>query len=456
MLGKLWKRSGAGSDARDEAYLEETRVRPSRSHYLLLFLLLLCASAASWIVLHDTSGRETAVFGCYRERSFLLCAALTYACLWSFLFLVYRFGKTGCFRIVAAHLGLLLAVGLIEMAAFFGFIDFRPYLEPEGKGKCFGRSKADERLRWSGVPNQRYEGTVHPNLTRIFNIETEPVPFEIETDRFGLRNPVGKGEPEIFLLGDSQLYAALVPVEETMAERVEDQLGVTTLNVSESGYSAEEGLIRLESTGADPSGKLIVHFIFEGNDLSGSATWRSWLERPFEYDWPASGLLKNLLTVLHSPKAPTAATRCGIFSDRRGEEVAIYFLYDAVTVAGRMEAFDGLAAYLADSGKRIESQGGTYAIVFLPSKYTVYHQYCRWPEGSDFESLGEWTSPFGSKLAEVCKESGIPFRDVTPPLQDLAARGILTFFPADTHLNSRGHESIALFLESWIRDLRRK
>jgi len=413
------------------------------------FLVLLCV--LGWIFLRDNSNIPgTAVLGIYRERWFLAMLFLSYLAIWLVALSLIKTKKVWLFRIVSIHLGVLTLLVLIEAFALVGIVDFRMTLGETGVGKLFGRYKPDKRLRSVGKPNQVFKGTTYQDLTKILGVKSDPIHFMIQTDRFGLRNPPGNEDPEVLLLGDSILQAGLIPVERTVTEKLEAALGVSVMNISEPAYCPQEELIRLETTGIDVQGKIVIQFIFEGNDLGGSRTWRMWRQRRFQSEWPYSGLMKNLVGFLHEPKHVLSDSLFGLFTDSSGQETRVYFFYDSVTIASQMNEMPYLKAEFSEAKNKIESSGGIYAIAFVPTKLTVLHRFCKWPKGSRFELSAAGESIFCKALGEFCSREKIPFIDLREPLMQQAKNGSLPYFPVDTHLNSLGHEAIALFLAPWV------
>ena len=416
--------------------------------------ILLALSILGWFYFFDNDSIPgTAVFGSYRDRHFVLLAVVSYFAAWSVILDRFSISRSGFFRIVSIHSGLLAVVALLETFAMVGVIDFRQFLSEYGAAKHFGRLKPDKRLKWALKPNQVLRGAECQNLTRFLGAESEPIPFEIRTDRFGLRNPGDDEDPDVLVLGDSVVFGGLIRVEDTVPERLESILGIRVMNLSEPGYSPQEELVRLETTGISTTNRIVLHLIFGGNDLLDSRHWRAWMQRRLDSEWPSSGLAKNLLGLLHQPRRGVAKRRFGFFTDSLGNEIKVYFMYDAAGMDSEMGEFTHLESFFLDARTKVESGGGKYAIVFVPAKITVLHRFCRWPEGCELRLPDSSESLFCAALREFCSGKGIPFRDLTPPLESLAEKGILPYFPADTHLNAGGHEAVALFLAPWVREL---
>jgi len=422
----------------------------------ILALGLLAASAASWIITHDDlSEPGTAILGGWRERWFLINVALSYAALWAAISAWLRPSREALLKAVAVHLGVALPIAAAELAAAVGLVDFRSLRAIRGAFREGGPDLPDPRLRAASVPGLHAVGEQPPDLVAILGAAADPIPFDFATDAHGLRNPRAKPDPAVVCLGDSMLAAGLVPTEEIVTERLERALGVSVLNVGEPAYSPQEELIRFETTGVGPTGRLVLQFLFEGNDLTDSERWLAWRaasDSGSGADWPDSGLLRYVLELLHRPKRAAGALRSGTLPGADGGETRVWFLYDAGGVAEHMQGWPAVAEALAAANREIRAAGGRYALVLIPSKLTVLHPLMTWPEVSPLRAEGSARSPLPAALAELARAEGIPFVDLTPALRASAERGALPYFAADTHLDATGHAVMAEALTPWVRE----
>ncbi len=418
---------------------------------------VLCALVIGcWVFLYDdASSTGTAVLGGYRERWFLLCSLVTYGCLLYWLIALSRPGKAALGRMLLLHLGIALSLAILEVPAFLGNIDYRDVFGRQVGHRAAGGKLADPRLSRTGRPNVRFQGTSLPDLAGLLGAEASPIPVDFQTDAYGLRNKSTKTDPGIFFLGDSVLVAGLVPIDSIVSERVEKLLGIAVLNVSEVGYSPQEELIRLEALGLPLQDKLVVHFIFEGNDLSDSMRWRARSNRSASSAWPESGFMKSLLRTLHRPKRTAGRERSGHFVTAAEDDQEVYFLYDSRRIDACIDEFSFIARAMQGAARKILDEGGSYAVVFIPTKIRVLHGFCTWPEGSGLSDPQLAQSSMFSRLAQACEEAGIPLLDLTPSLVAASGEGRLAFFAADTHLNAVGHEVMANALGPWITALQR-
>lgn len=170
--------------------------------------------------------------------------------------------RSRIFKLIAMNVSIIFVLVALELAGVVGIIDYRGMVAQTPMTP----SQIDDRLRHAGHPNVRMEGDTVPDLVSWLGTDGESVRYIFETDRYGLRNPVDKDDPDVVCVGDSILAAGLLPVESITTELLERRLGVPVLSVAEVAYAPQEELIRLHSTGLDPN-RLIVHFIFKGTVL---------------------------------------------------------------------------------------------------------------------------------------------------------------------------------------------
>lgn len=410
--------------------------------------MLTVAALVSWFVLQSPADSpERNVFGLYRGRSFLACAVLTYVALLVLLGRILRLRRGAGFRLVAVHVGLVGAVIALEATAVAGLFDFRQIFGPR-PWSIYSQTR-ENLVRTYSPPNGRWQGTAYPDLCSYLGLEAEEIPLVYETDAYGLRNPRTVEDPAILCLGDSILAAGLLRADQILTERLVSRLGLSVLNVSEGGFAPQESFHRFRMTGLGLEGRLLIQFVFEGNDLADSIAWRTWKESSATGNWPKSGLLSNLLGLLPRQQRDGASRRLGLIN----RTTATYFLYDGARVRRSMSEMPVVIDFLRETRDLVIEAGGRYAVVFVPMKITALHPLCEWPESSDFRDQSLHTSPMLAALIESCASADIPLFDPTPALRDACADGKIPYFAKDTHLNATGHEVLADALAPWIRTI---
>lgn len=403
-----------------------------------------------------------AILGAYTHGWFVLNLAVSYIALWALIILLFRPSRGALLNSLLSHMAVGFLFAVLELPAMLGWINYQKYL-PSG----MAWTHKDEK-QWVR-PNIQMQGEAPTDLRIVYGIDAPMLPYSFQTDRFGLRNPEDKDDAEVFLLGDSILVAGLVPVEETVSERLERSLDTRVMNISQIGYAPQESLQRLEATGLDLNGKLVVHFIFEGNDLLDHKRWRHRYhgdsERPWiatvdpksvRVPWPDSGLIKSLMNMLLMHKKVLPEKRAALCRSAAQSAEKVYFFYDAGMIRDNMDEFPELVTLLEKAAHNIAARGGHYAVVFVPDKITVLQDHCSFEPGNHYADPSSRASGFGAKLADACDRLGIPFLDTTKALAASVDSDGFPFLAADTHLNSQGHAALEHVLKPFVDDLRQE
>jgi hypothetical protein len=413
----------------------------------------LALAVASWFFTwDDTSEHGFGVFGGYRDRWFLFNLFVTWLAGIAVLVLVIKPRRPVWLRLVSVHLGFIFALAALELPALVGAIDYRD-LFPRARRYYQGEGKSIPGLRTVMPANMKQSGMLSGDLVPILGAPAKPVEYTFQTDSRGLRNASEKNDPSILLLGDSILVAGLLPIEQIVSERLERELGVEVLNVSASGDSLQEELLRLRSLDLDLDGRLVVQFIFEGNDQSDSAEWRAWLSHQDASEYPESGIVKTVLAMLHAPRRSAGRRRSGVYTTADGLGERVYFLNDAARIDSHRAEFPVIADALREARRDLDGQGARYALVFVPAKLTVLGPQMTWDEDSALSDTRLQRSLFRDDMRQFAEREELPYFDTTEALQAAARQGVLPYFCDDTHLNGAGHGLVARTLAPWLRQL---
>lgn len=419
---------------------------------LLVAVGLAGAAAALWITTYDASTLGEAVLGGYRERWFLIAAAVSWATGLAALGLVVAARDTW-FKIITIHLGLFLTIGMLEAVAFAGLVDYREILL-DPNTLYTSATKRDSRLRFSLRPDIRSEGKTAGDLTRLLGAPAVMLNYRFESDGNGLRNPREKPDARIALLGDSILVAGLLSIEDIVTERLERGIGRAVLNVSVTRTAPQEQLAIFDLVRPEPACHVVLHFLFEGNDLTDSMTWRKWFAAGSRH-YPRSGLIKTVMTFLKRPKRGVGTQdRHGSFRRADGGREEVYFLYDASKIASTAAEFELMGKDLAIGHRALREAGARVAVVVVPAKLSVVGSFIDWPDGAALADPTRWRSSFAESARSYAAREDLPFHDLTGDLRAAARNGVLPYFPTDTHLNADGHRIMAAALAPLIEQLR--
>jgi hypothetical protein len=102
-----------------------------------------------------------------------------------------------------------------------------------------------------------------------------------------------------------------------------------------------------------------------------------------------------------------------------------------------------MKAILAEAHAMCASKGIDLVVAFIPAKFRVYHDFCRFADDSPcrdwpIDDLPEVMARISAEIAP-----GIGYVDLTGPLRDAARAGELVYLPDDTHWSAEGHDVAA-------------
>lgn len=392
--------------------------------------------AVAWLVAtHAGDWDSDRWFGYWRTRHLLVAAGLLWAvfgallsqCRWRGL---VAFGLGTAAAIVA----LLLIDGVHRLG-----------------GLGLPTAQASERVAFGfqPVPHLDLRGETRGDLTRLYGLRGEPMPYHFRTDHRGLRNAVDRDAADVYVVGDSIVLGVHVPQEATIPAQLERALGrpVMSVALADKGLAAQHALLRQADVPLD--GRLVLQFVFEGNDLLDSRAERVAGGHAAERERPRSLLRHCLLRLQRASQDPEKRAM-----ERRfrvaGEDY--YFLWGfGMNMPREQENAEipHLLAALDDIRADVEGHGGALAVVYVPSTLTYMAPFAEWPEGSRYRAAADIRHPLADRLAEHCAARGIPMLDVTEALRDAIRAGRRPAFTTDTHLTRDGHEAVAAAIARW-------
>lgn len=387
-----------------------------------------------FVTADSTASMHRKLFGIWQSRYFILAV---------FLFLLSLgvacriHSKETMVNFVLICSSFLFAVTVLEVAGHTSLITWSDIFAP--KTKDIGQHP---------VPGIEVKGETYQDTATAWGLSSEPIAFEYRTDRYGYRNRIDRAEAEIYLVGDSILVGALVDAEEMLASRLEDITGKPVIQVALIGKSPQEMQARFFSLPLDLKNKLVLQFIFEGNDLGDSINYRAVSKNEDRKDFRERSFLNNILVFLQRLTQPIAGQAqlqsCKI--DAR----TYSFHWLRKSFEGRMDEASVISASIEEFAGRVEDQGGRFAVVYVPSKFRVLSALCEFPTKSDISVPGKHMNPLHGYMSDWSQQAGIPLIDLTPALTAEAMKGNITWFWGDTHWNPEGHSVGAQTIADWV------
>jgi len=411
---------------------------PRRRPALGLAAALVLAGAAAWLfATKDASATQRLLFGRWHARDALIAAALAWTAA---LLCAEALSRSLFLKVAGATLIAALSLGLIEAIGLLGIVNY---------ARVFGMDSG-EVLGSKPLPNADVSGVTWEDAASAWGLRAQGAEFHYKTDRRGYRNDVDRESADVYLLGDSCLVGAMLPFERTLCGRLESVTGRPTTNVALIGIGVQEERDRFLEARLPLNGKLVLQFVFEGNDQSDSANYRARHDGG-KAPGGKSSFVSNALLRLQKwtdPVNPVARRRTGLIGDQ-----PYLFYWTAEQFRGKEGEIPFITQALDDVRKSVESAGGRYAVVVIPDKIRVLGPIVKWPPESELSDWRAQCSPLPQAVAEWGARERVPVLDLTDALSKSAATGRIPWFKGDTHWNATGHEVAAQTVAAWMASL---
>jgi hypothetical protein len=398
-------------------------------------VLLGLACATLYLSAEATSqGDPLRLFGLWRLRHVVLFLFLVAVSLFLLLYAISR-AATVYFAIIAMTATMLFFV--LEVAGRAGIVDWNNLLSPKA-------GDLDD-LGTKAISYRSAEGVTYQDTAFLLGLDSTAIPFEFNADRHGFRNIEDRKAADIILLGDSMLVGALVAADMITSARLDALLPASVMQVALIGIGVQEQHQLLRDSEIDVSGRTVVQFVFEGNDLLDSRSYRLSSEAS-SYDPSGSFALSmwNLATLATGRSdEPSDFDSCTI------DDRLYTFLWTDRSFLDHEDEIGYVTDALHTFADEVQQRGGRFLVVFVPTKFRVLADLCSFPEGSRVEDVSQHLTPLREQLDAWAKTAGIRLFDLTVPLQKSAREGSIPWFWGDTHWNEVGHEVTARSLAQW-------
>jgi hypothetical protein len=290
-------------------------------------------------------------------------------------------------------------------------------------------------------------GAAREDLADAWDLPRPRIAYRFRTDADGFRNEPDRASTDVVCLGDSFLVDGLVPHDALVTAQLESRLGRSVRAIALVGIGPQEEAELLAEVHPPLDGRLLIHFVFEGNDLLDSAGYHALRagtappageEGPGWKDRTLANQLVLHLQVLTDPDP-------GFLRHRRGwiGRDPYYFQWLRPSFEGLEGEIPRIMKTLGEIRRTVESAGGRYAVVLVPEKIRVLGGFCRFDEGSEIADWRSQCGPLPEALRDWCAETEVPFVDLTEPLRASVREGAIPWFQADTHWNEVGHHVAA-------------
>ena len=270
--------------------------------------------------------------------------------------------------------------------------------------------------------------------------------WDVTYDGNGFRNQRELERADVALIGDSFVEGLTVTDAELVTSKLSALQGEVIANLGQSTYGPLQELIVLRRYALPLRPRAVVWLFFEGNDLQDVIGYKRSLDHPPDilHAWWARSFTRSAsLAVkrLYEPQSkPPGSKRAGLCQTPDSKQQTIYFGYRAKPLTPEeLGALDETASTIATAYKLCAAHGARLIFVFVPTKFRVLHDLCRFSEDSDCRN---WTLPDMPERLQTALHSVAPevgYLDLTPYLVEAAKTTEFPYYRDDEHWTPAGH-----------------
>ena len=277
------------------------------------------------------------------------------------------------------------------------------------------------------------------NLNAHYLTVAEDGVFHIVTDAQGWPGTASIPESDIVVFGDSYAFGYGVDVEASFAEC---SGGVRIKAIGAPAYNMVQEVLLMHQLSAHLSGKLVVWFIFVGNDLHDNLTPNMYHYRmPFVREINGTGRWEIVTSHVSPVKWPYTSAR---FRDFTLWDRLLADIHSPTFLAQR--AFSACEFLIGKGNDICRRAGARLFIMTIPDPLTLSQRGLRrmFSRGADPNSFDPDLPD--KRIGEICSQLGIPF---------VAGRNHLQaqyYKTRDPHWNEKGHQRVAELLGTLCND----
>lgn len=388
---------------------------------------------------------------------------IVYLAAWGPWLLLSRHSQTGrVARFTACTASVGVAIALVEATAALGVVDYRvtfstptpswyrPGNRPDTELLYAREGSCTRRLRFTGADVAGLKGIRDRTVYEC----------DLTLDSNGFRNPTDLTSADVIVLGDSFIEGLQVAAPELMTAQLSEILGTTVANLGRTGYGPQQELAVLRRYGLKLSPRTCVWAFYEGNDLQDVMSYAAESERATKAarrrpsrarDFYARCFTRNALAFfLRTGPTDSARRFTGWLATGSGAPESVYFSCgvhegrETPRVFGdRQTAVGSFITVLRSAASECSGRGIDLVVVFVPTKFRVYGQFCEFDAGSPCRSwrTDDLPETIGAGVETV--PGSIAFLDLTPVLRASAGKGARPYLRDDTHWSASGHRTAA-------------
>jgi hypothetical protein len=325
-------------------------------------------------------------------------------------------------------------------------------------------NKGDPELLHIHPPHSHFSGEARGgNITSGYHIPRSDMGlyrWDVSYDQNGFRNDQELKSADMVVIGDSFVEDITIPTAELTTSLLAHLRSDVVANLGQYGYGPLEELAVLRRYGLPLRPRTIVWMFFEGNDLKDVIHFRKVTAeagKPVSFWLPAwhRSFTYNALAQFYSWykrfSRPSGIKRSAVLRPPNGEAHTAYFVYSSPPLSNDdLSAFDETTRKLAAAHTLSAAQGARLIVVFVPTKFRVFHSFCRFPEQSECRNWVLNDLPERLKRSMESISPDIGFLDLTPKLVNAVQTGSLPYCLDDDHWSPAGHQVAAEAINDYL------
>jgi len=301
-------------------------------------------------------------------------------------------------------------------------------------------------------------------------------PEHVQMDANGLCNPLEKaplGKADILVAGDSFTTCQGAAPKDGASQKLQDLTGLSTYNLGIGNTGPYEYLEMLKRF-AHFKPRITVMNIYEGNDLRDIVRYKRFVEsggttekdrNPPSPAWSYAAQFFKTSYKLVEASVKSTFTSSQDYNFRYSAPVGDHIM--AMNISnkdqGEVEraiqlregkiSTDLFAEPLKNYVDWAKANGIVPVLTYIPSMYTAYEGSVTFEDPEVGKAVQAFSAAQRKWLAEHAQSIGYNFLDLTPVLQETAAKGVITHFPSNVHLTAKGEEVVGTRTAEFIKTL---
>jgi hypothetical protein len=360
-------------------------------------------------------------------------------------------------RFLLIPLSVFVALCLIELPAAFNLVNYSHLVGPAAMDVFLATNKSDPELLHVHPPYSHFNGDAKGgNIAANFKLPpaaTTLYRWDVNYDRNGFRNDLDLNSADLAVIGDSFVEETTISTAQLMTSRLAHLENKVVANLGQYGYGPLEEMAVLKRYALPLYPRTVLWMFYEGNDLKDvihyrnvtaeshkrPGYWAGFRERSF-----TSNALAQIYFRLRPALRPSGIRHSGVMKNSDGNDLTVYFLYSSPPFSNEdLGAIDETTRTIAAASKLCEGQGVRLIVVFIPTKFRVYHSFCQFPRESDCSRWVLNDLPDRLRKAVEAVSPQIGYLDLTANLVDAVGKGDTPYYSDDDHWTPAGHEIAA-------------